>query len=357
LVALAARIATALRLGDENPSKFTASELDARRRTLYAIGVLDTHASLDRGTIPILPASAFQAPPLNVDDSDCNSEPRAGFSSGPVITDTTHSMMTYQAMLCQRKMYDLSRDGLNTWTKRKQLVVDFGAHVDELVEQISKSRVPAHILIATSGRKIHRSLELLLRRPPYRQSTGSVPLWDDFDTMLAATEVLELHLEVPSLELKPWVWKNWVQWHALAVLLAELLTRPSDTLADRAFEVASKAYRYYAGIVADSQSGMLWKPIARLMRRVQNTRHVAGVSSQNSNTFQQSPGIYSHGTLTGGPFSDDFLSFGSPAQSFYQQAAGQVQHASDNLNLEPEPHPYSTWDEFLEDIIDTSAWS
>jgi hypothetical protein len=353
-VALAARIATALRLGDEDPLRFTPAELDARRRLLYAIGVLDTHAALDRGTIPVLPASAFRAPPLDVDDSDSNAEGGTRFASGPVITDMTHSMMTYQAMLCQRKMYDLSKDGLNTWTERKQLVVDFGTHVDELAEQIGQSRVPVHILIVTSGRKIHRSLELLLRRPPYRQSTGSVPMWDDFDTMLAATEVLELHLEVPSLELKPWVWKNWVQWHALAVLLAELLTRPSDPLADRAFEVASNAYRYYAGIVADSQSGMLWKPIVRLMRRVQDTRHAAAVLSQASAASQHS---LAHHAITSVTFSDDLQILGILGKSIEHQAAGQVEHGIDDFNIESGLHPSSIWDEFLEDIIDTSAWS
>lgn len=356
MIAVAARIATALSLGDEDPLKFTPSELDARRRVLYAIGVLDTHAALDRGTIPILPASAFRAPPMNLDDSDSISEGGATFPSGPKVTDMTHSTMTYQAMLCQRRMYDLSREGLNTWAGRKQLVSDFGVHVDEIAEQIGNSRVPVHILIVTSGRKIHRSLELLLRRPPYRQAAGSVPSWDDYDIMLAATEVLELHLEVPPPELKPWAWKNWVQWHALAVLLAEVLTRPTDPLAVRAFEVASNAYRYYARIVADSQSGMLWKPIARLMRRVNDARQTVGASSQSPGTSHIHPGIYSHRQFSHMSLFDGTGSFESFTQSMYDTTE-QGNHGVDTFNIELKSQPCLVWDEFLEDIIDASAWS
>lgn len=115
LVALVARIAAAMRLGEEDPSKFTALELDAHRRVLYAIGVLDTHAALDRGTIPILPASAFRAPPLHIDDSDLGTGVGAENQPLSTVMDMSHSMMAYQAMLCQRKMYDLSRGGLSTW--------------------------------------------------------------------------------------------------------------------------------------------------------------------------------------------------------------------------------------------------
>ncbi|KAH6625535.1 hypothetical protein C7974DRAFT_202685 [Boeremia exigua] len=356
LVAVAARIAAALRLGDEDPSKFTILELDARRRVLYAIGVLDTHAALDRGTIPVLPASAFRTPPLDVDDSD-NSPARGALTpSRPPITDMTHSTMTYQAMLCQRKMYDLSTKGLDTWSERKQLVVDFGAHIDQLARQIGESRIPMHVLIVTSGRKIHRSLELLLRRPPYRQSIESVPIWDGFDVMLAATEVLELHLEVPSLELKPWAWKNWVQWHALAVLLAELSVRLSDPLADRAFEVASNAYRYYARIVADSQSGLLWKPIARLMRRVQRAREEASVASQDSNTSQLSLETLLDHMPAKLPSPDDLHSFSHPAQNIHHQSEEHLERGVDILSFESDQQSYLIWDEFLEDIIDTSAW-
>jgi uncharacterized UPF0160 family protein len=93
--------------------------------------------------------------------------------------------------------------------------------------------------------------------------------------MEAATKVLEQHSQAMPAELQPWAWKNWVQWHALAVVLAELTVRSQDRSSDRAYSVAAQSFRHYARLVADSESGLLWKPIARLMRRVQRMRQSA----------------------------------------------------------------------------------
>jgi hypothetical protein len=274
--------------------------------------------------------------------------------SSPAITDMTHSIMTYEAMLCQRKMYELAQSGISNWSGRLQLVAHFGAHVEKLKYRIGASRAPLHILIMSSGQKIHRSLELLLRRPPYRQPLDTVPLLGDFDIMLAATEVLELHLQTPPPELSPWAWKNWVQWHALAVVLAELLTKPSGPLADRAIAIASKSFRYYAHIVADSQSGMLWKPIARLMRRVQRVRQASVASQEHSAPPRPAEGNVSD---TGPPSSNDDDMFEGLNWSLDEEmTVPLVDHESWSLGVDDEQTPWLAWDSFLQDMVDTSAW-
>ncbi|KAJ8115101.1 hypothetical protein OPT61_g3182 [Boeremia exigua] len=352
VVAVAARVATALRLGDEEPRRFSTFDLDSRRRALYAIGILDTHAALDRGTIPVMPASAFRAAPLDINDSDLTPEHGANVPSPLGITDMTHSIMTYKAMICQRKMYELSQDGISSWSERLQLVAGFGAYVDGLEEQIGNSLVPIHMLIVASGHKIHRSLQLLLRRPPYRQSSNAVPLWDTLDVMLAATEVLELHL-LSCEELTPWAWKNWVQWHALAVVLAELLTRPSGPLADRAFKVASTSFCYYESIVADSRSGMLWKPIAKLMRRTQTAVRDAAACQAYTAPQTIAPDV----SIVDCRVVDDSMLHDSATGTFSEPASKFcIDDEVNGLSLEHEQTPWLAWDAFLEDIIDTSAW-
>jgi hypothetical protein len=72
-----------------------------------------------------------------------------------------------------------------------------------------------------------------------------------------------------------WAWKNWVQWHALAVVLAELTIHPQGERFNWAYSVATKSFEHYARIIADSESGMLWKPIAKLMRRVKRIKQGA----------------------------------------------------------------------------------
>lgn len=249
---------------------------------------------------------------------------------------------------------DSAHGRLSTWSKRVQLVVDFGTYVGELEQQVGNSRAPMHVLIVTSGRKIHRSLKLLLRRSPYRQSTDTVPPCDGLDVMLAAMEVLELHLDTPPPELEPWAWKNWVQWHALAVLLAELLMRSSDPFADQAFGVASNAYRYFARIVADSHSGMLWKPIARLIRRVQDARQIS--SCHIRDIVDLDLGMVSDYTITEAPIADSLRFFEPFAKSHYKEAADEVEDEVNTFETEPDQQSWLAWDEILEDIIDTSTW-
>ena len=41
---------------------------------------------------------------------------------------------------------------------------------------------------------------------------------------------------------------------------------------ERAYAVARESFASYAKLVADEESGMLWRPIAKLMRRVQRKR-------------------------------------------------------------------------------------
>jgi hypothetical protein len=73
-------------------------------------------------------------------------------------------------------------------------------------------------------------------------------------------------------DLAQWAWKSWVKWYALAIVLAELCAFPEGPDSESAFTVARDAYQLYAPLIADSDSGMFWKPITRLMHRVEQLR-------------------------------------------------------------------------------------
>jgi hypothetical protein len=223
----------------------------------------------------MLPSTAFRTPPLNINDQDMSPPDGVPSESSLGSTDMSHTAMTYEAMICQRKLYELSEDiqePWQNWSQRLALVDAFGRYVENVSATISESSGPAERFLKVSGEKIFVSLQLILRRPPYRQRQDAVPPWDEFDILDAGSKVLEQHMQPMPPELQRWAWKNWVQWHALAVVLAELTIRPAEPLSDRAYTIVTKSFRYYAKIVADSDSGMLWKPIARLMRRVQRIR-------------------------------------------------------------------------------------
>lgn len=351
-----------MRLGQETLGRYTAFDIQLRRRLLFAIGILDTHSALDRGTIPILPSSAFPTPPLNINDEEMSPPDNVPSMSSLQLTDMSHASMTYQAMICQRKLYELARvrdNNWDNWPARIELIAAFERYVKHESLAMSESRAPLHRLQHISGQKILASLQLLARRPPYHLPHNAVPPWDDFDVLEAATGVLEQHLQPMPPELQPWAWKNWVQWHALAVVLAELLVRPRNSLSDRAFTVATHSFRHYAHIVADSESGLLWKPIARLMRRVQSLR-------RNTHTELAPMEPIGHGTLNGAPYDsmaveDPNIQENVDMFDFSQwELDGEATHArlfnelpadvKDCLDFPQDYTPHLAWDTFLQEF-------
>jgi hypothetical protein len=360
LVAVAVRAATALRLGEESVEIYSPFDVQIRRRLLFAIGILDTHSALDRGTVPILPSTAFGTPPLNINDCDMSAPNNVPNESSLGPTDMSHTAMIYQAMLCQRKLYELSESPENvfeSWPKRLELVEAFGEYVRNATFSISTSGSPLEQLQKISGTKIHVSLQLILRRPPYRRPHNSVPPWDDFDVLSAAVDVLEQHLQPLVPELKPWAWKNWVQWHALAVVLAELISSPRGPSFDRAYAIATKSFQHYSKIVADSESGMLWKPIAKLMRRVQHVRQSPTTPlTQNGHKF----GIGDE-AINVAPFDleavQEFDTFDFTDWTFANEGLGYPASNNDHESIQDgiSPHapdmPWLAWDTFLQDII------
>jgi hypothetical protein len=206
LVAVAVRVATALKLREENPSIHTDFELQLRRRLWFGIAILDTHSALDRGTIPILPSTALTVPPLNINDAQTSPLHDMPESLKTGITDMSHTAMIYEAMLCQRRLYESSlgtESSWDVWNQKLDLVKSFEQYVESTTSHIAASAVPLEKLLKISGYKILISSQLLLRRPPYCQPRDSVPPWDDFDVAKAATNVLEQHLQPLSPELKP----------------------------------------------------------------------------------------------------------------------------------------------------------
>ncbi|KAF2438160.1 hypothetical protein P171DRAFT_424256 [Karstenula rhodostoma CBS 690.94] len=276
LTAIAVRASTALRLSDELASNASPLDRELRRRLLYAIGILDSHASMDRGTVPMLPLSAFQSPPLDMNDSDLLSTSNVPAVLSHGFTDMTHTRLVYAAMIFQRKCYELSlnADGKNWshWPKMLAALDDFEQHVENDLHRLKDVPGPLARFHNGAGPRILVTMQLLLRRPPYRPSSNIVPPWDDMNILEAATSVLEEHLKPTSADLAPWAWNSWIQWHALAVVLSELLVQPVGSLSDRAYAAAKEGFSSYITIIADGDSGLLWQPIARLMHRVQRLR-------------------------------------------------------------------------------------
>jgi hypothetical protein len=355
------RAATLLRLGEEDPKDFSPFDIQLRQRLFFAIGILDTHSALDRGTIPILPSTSFRAPPLNINDDDMHPTDKAIQPSLQYPTDMSHTAMIYEAMICQRRLYEISdgvQNGWEQWTKKVELLNEFKTSILSERTNIHSYDSPLEMLRRMSAQKIIVSMQLLARRPPYRQPHNTVPPWDDFDIMKSATEVLEQHLQPIPVELQPWAWKNWVQWHALAVLLAELMVRPQEPSSDRSYTIATQSFRHYARLVADSESGLLWKPIAKLMRRVQRLRQTPDTAG-NKNLAIGTETVFTVPIVTEQTCSStsnndlfDLSNWGMNEDDLNVPFLGLEDHVRPqyNDNEDGNETPWLAWDNFVRDI-------
>lgn len=280
LFALAVTVGNQLGLGFEVASNFSAFDLEIRKRLWYYMGVLDSHTCLDRGTPPLMTSREFRKPPIN-----CNDEDLAPGLPMPQpshqLTEMTFSMITHKAMVNQRKLLGPPKDGEDErshWLRKSEMVNSFELRMRTRYSTIDMEHAaPIEKLIKLASDDMAMTAHLLLRRPPYKREDTFVPQEDGFDNLGAATEVFvrDMRLRIPALA--QWAWKAWVEWYALAIILAELCSRPHDTQSEKAFVVAHDAYKSYAPHIADSESGMLWKLISKLMRRVQHERSGSGL--------------------------------------------------------------------------------
>ena len=83
------------------------------------------------------------------------------------------------------------------------------------------------------------------------------------------SRMLELHR---SSNRWGWLFRTYIQWHAVAYLLAELCVRTKGPEVDEAWAVIDNVFDEWGGNVASEKKGMLWKPMRKLMSKARAAR-------------------------------------------------------------------------------------
>ena len=272
LFALVLRIAQSFGI-HKDACGINLSFFEAQQRSLlwWQIMVLDVRCAEDRGTQPMIFDASFDTSmPLNINDNDYGPETSEPVPEFPGLTDMTLSHITHKLLFTFRKFLFPSQISA---TEKEQMVKSLSVEFESLYFQKCDANVPIQWFLSMTGRLLILKMWLSLRyplrardQPLYANATPDQTL----DTAVSILEIMmNLYEHNPKSSHFKWVGRTWVQWHPLAVILAELCVQTEGPLVERSWAVVESVWNKYGERVADTDGRMLWKPIKRLLKKAQ----------------------------------------------------------------------------------------
>ncbi|CAI7644401.1 unnamed protein product [Penicillium glandicola] len=282
MLSMALRVGQALSLHTPQPL-FTVRpfEHEMRKRAWLGIGLLDVAASLDRASEPMMQSAWLDYnPPSNINDEDIWFDMTGPIPEHPegTFTDMTHTLVFAASASVTRTLAfaDLAEPAVTIMSLRQQVVRDFQQKASDLLSgcrpDLSDFQWYAQRVASVMG----SWLQLACLRPLQRSRNFTPPKIQENALLKIAADNLQWSQEVYNYPgASPWRWYGsmWVPWHALAVALAELCVCKDPAVMSKYWAVVDEIYQRSRLIIADSQQGMLWKPLERLMSQAKTRKN------------------------------------------------------------------------------------
>lgn len=285
LTGLLIRLAQALGIHRDG-AKFGLSpyQTEMRRRLWWQICTLDVRASEDHGTDPSIGDQTFDTSfPLNINDEDLDPstkeapKERVGWSEMTFdliryTVSTTVRRLSYAPVAgpCQKKNAGI------TLEDKEHLIEELHQYLEEHYLKYCDMKVPLHWAAATVGRLVMAKMWLIVHHPLTREDGGAgLPQETQDRLFMTSIEVVKFSrlLETEKSTLKwGWLFRTYVQWQAVAFVLAQLCTRIKGPQAKHGWEVVDSVFDEWSDLMLASKRGMLWKPLRKLKARAQAAR-------------------------------------------------------------------------------------
>ena len=336
---------------------FAPLQRESRKRLWHFLRMMDFRASLDRGQEPIIRNQSYDTPlPLayndeDLSDSDPLPQPRKGFTDATFIRVPAAGMtLTMKLVMLDTSFYESNTPEM--WTQRLELVQQYEDDIRSQYFSLCDDSIPVHWMLKYVGETIASLARLLAVRPMSRIGEDEVPSPPEtsrqvLDRALNTLRSESLFYQDPRA--KGFQWFSWLQWYSLALALVEMCANPDVCNDDTAFNVVKQAYDLQSRMIADSSSGALWRPIKKLMTRVQSLRKPEPCVRPNLPAyFDQTFAIEQNTSTTTGlnlsqPESVIFESVTQlPIQIMQQPGQGNAMADLDN--------PFFYWDQFIDDM-------
>ncbi|KAL9589931.1 MAG: hypothetical protein Q9203_001250 [Teloschistes exilis] len=286
LTSLAIRIAHALNLHrDDASTSLSPFETEMRRRLWWQIIILDGRAAEDRGADPMISELSYSTlMPSNVNDEDLDPENPRPIVCREGYTEMTFCLMCYEVAVTIRQLNYVppglaggsAADALPTREEKEILVAECHRRLESKYLRYCDTSMPLSWATSMVTEMIMARMWLVVHKPLQRQDGDQSPRNQDRERiLLTATKVIE-HARTLETEkcAEKWRWffRTWHQWYALALALAELTVQTQGPAADRAWAAVDSVFDSWAEKVADSRTGMLWRPVKKLYTKARNAR-------------------------------------------------------------------------------------
>jgi hypothetical protein len=263
-------------------------DVEMRRRLWWQVCILDTRASEDHGCDPTITEQSFDTKmPLNINDVDI----APGMNEAPAekrgCTDMSFCLIRFEVSNTFRRINYIPPGPPKQCTEhlvgitlqeKEKWITDCHQRLEERYLKDCDMNVPLYWVTATVARLMMSKMWLMVYHPFQRQDGGTtLPPEIKEKLFITSLENIEysMLLETEGRTMKwGWLFKTYVQWHALAFILSELCHRTTGELVDRAWLAVEQTRegRWGEGTSEDDSRGHLWRPLRKLYLKAKDAR-------------------------------------------------------------------------------------
>ena len=262
-------------------------EVEMRRRLWWQVCILDTRASEDHGCDPTIIEQAFDTKmPLNVNDVDISPEMKDYPEETQGCTDMSFCLIRFEVANTFRRINYIPPGPQRcnefftnvTLQDKERWITECHQRLEERYLKHCDMSVPLFWVTATVARLMMSKMWLMVYHPFQRKDGGqSLPPETKEKLFITSLENMEysILLETESRTMKwGWLFKTYMQWHALAFMLSELCVRTTGDIVDRAWTAVDRVQdgRWAMAIPSDSRTGHLWRPLKKLYSKAKEAR-------------------------------------------------------------------------------------
>lgn len=291
LTGLVVRIAQTLGIHrDGSHFALAPFEIEMRRRLWWQVCILDARASEDHGCDPTIVEAQFDTKmPLNVNDSDLDPEMKEFPPERTGFTEITFCLIRFEVINIFRRIFYVP-PGPNvcnayfsslTIPEKEKWISDCHQRLEDKYLKDGDMSIPLFWVTATISRLVMSKMWLVVYHPHQRRDGGaSLPQETKDKLFITSLENIEYSvlLETEARTMKwGWLFRTYVQWHAIAFLLSELCVRTKGEAVERAWRaLEATAGRWWFQLGDPSgrkgRTGCLWKPLRKLMAKAKAAR-------------------------------------------------------------------------------------